>query len=99
VGVTTTASRPSSASEAPTRFRQKGGAVSLISNAPRGRAGRPHARPQVPRSAYDAIVTPRRDARDGETGGEPVYLIGPERDHTIFTGPMRRSAPRIRRNT
>jgi HAD superfamily hydrolase (TIGR01459 family) len=78
------------AADALTRFRQKGGAVSLISNAPR-----PGAQVEkmldhmgVPRSAYDGIVTSGDVTRDyvARHPGEPVLLIGPERDHTIFTG-------------
>jgi len=78
------------ASDALTRFRQKGGAVSLISNAPRPGAQvvRMLDHMGVPRSAYDAIVTSGDVTRTmvAKRAGEPVYLIGPERDHTIFTG-------------
>ena len=78
------------ASDALTRFRQKGGAVSLISNAPRPGAQvvRMLDHMGVPRSAYDAIVTSGDVTRAmvAKRAGEPVYLIGPERDHTIFTG-------------
>ena len=78
------------ASDALTRFRQKGGAVTLISNAPRPGDQVIHMldRMGVPRSAYDAIVTSGDVSRDyvGKHPGEPVLLIGPERDHTIFTG-------------
>ena len=78
------------ASDALTRFRQKGGAVSLISNAPRPGAQvvRMLDHLGVPRSAYDAIVTSGDVTRAmvAKRAGEPVYLIGPERDHTIFTG-------------
>jgi HAD superfamily hydrolase (TIGR01459 family) len=78
------------ASDALTRFRAQGGTVVLISNAPR-----PGAQVQrmldhlgVPRSAYDGIVTSGDVTRDyvAKRPGEPVLLIGPERDHTIFTG-------------
>ena len=78
------------ASDALTHFRQKGGAVSLISNAPRPGAQvvRMLDHLGVPRSAYDAIVTSGDVTRAmvAKRAGEPVYLIGPERDHTIFTG-------------
>jgi HAD superfamily hydrolase (TIGR01459 family) len=78
------------ASEALSRFRQKGGAVSLISNAPRPGAQviRMLDHMGVPRAAYDAIVTSGDVTRAmvAKRAGEPVYLIGPERDHTIFTG-------------
>jgi HAD superfamily hydrolase (TIGR01459 family) len=42
----------------------------------------------VPRSAYDGIVTSGDVTRDmvAKRAGEPFFLIGPERDHTIFTG-------------
>jgi HAD superfamily hydrolase (TIGR01459 family) len=78
------------ATDALARFRQKGGAVALISNAPR-----PGEQVQkmldhmgVPRAAYDGIVTSGDVTRDyvARHPGEPVLLIGPERDHTIFTG-------------
>jgi HAD superfamily hydrolase (TIGR01459 family) len=78
------------ASDALTRFRDKGGAVSLISNAPRPGAQVMQMldRMGVPRTAYDAIVTSGDVTRAMVTKrpGEPFYLIGPERDHTIFTG-------------
>ena len=78
------------ASDALTRFRQKGGAVALISNAPRPGDQVIHMldRMGVPHSAYDGIVTSGDVARDyvSKHPGEPVLLIGPERDHSIFTG-------------
>ena len=78
------------ASEALTRFRQQGGSVVLISNAPRPGAQviRMLDHMSVPRSAYDAIVTSGDVTRDfvGKHAGEPVFHIGPERDVTIFTG-------------
>jgi HAD superfamily hydrolase (TIGR01459 family) len=78
------------ASDALTRFRAKGGAVSLISNAPRPGEQVRHMLDHmgVPRSAYDGIVTSGDVTRDyvAKHPGEPVLLIGPERDHTIFTG-------------
>ena len=78
------------ASDALTRFRDKGGTVSLISNAPRPGAQviRMLDRMGVPRTAYDAIVTSGDVTRAmvAKRPGEPFYLIGPERDHTIFTG-------------
>jgi HAD superfamily hydrolase (TIGR01459 family) len=78
------------ASDALTRFRQKGGRVALISNAPRPGEQVIHMldRMGVPHSAYDGIVTSGDVARDyvSKRPGEPVLLIGPERDHSIFTG-------------
>ena len=62
----------------------------LISNAPRPgaqvRKFLDHLK--VPHSAYDAIVTSGDVTRDvvAKRAGEKFYLIGPERDHTIFTG-------------
>jgi HAD superfamily hydrolase (TIGR01459 family) len=78
------------ACEALTRFREQGRTVVLISNAPR-----PGAQVRkfldhlnVPHSAYDAIVTSGDVTRDvvAKRAGQKFYLIGPERDHTIFTG-------------
>ena len=72
------------------RFRDGGGTVVLISNAPRpgaqvtGLLDHLH----VPHSAYDGIVTSGDVTRAmvEKRPGESVFLIGPERDHTIFTG-------------
>ena len=78
------------ACEALTRFREQGGTVVLISNAPRPgaqvRKFLDHLK--VPHSAYDAIVTSGDVTRDvvAKRAGQKFYLIGPERDHTIFTG-------------
>lgn len=78
------------ASAALTRFREQGGSVVLISNAPRpgAQVTRMLDHMHVPRSAYDAIVTSGDVTRDfvGKRAGEPVFHIGPERDLTIFTG-------------
>src|SRR5437660_2924803 len=78
------------ASEALTNFRQKGGAVVLISNAPRpgNQVIRMLDRMGVPHAAYDAIVTSGDVTRDmvAQRAGEPFFLIGPERDHSIFEG-------------
>jgi HAD superfamily hydrolase (TIGR01459 family) len=73
-----------------TRFREKGGTVVLISNAPRpgDQVTRLLDHLAVPHSAYDGIVT-SGDVTRAEVArrpGESVFLIGPERDHTIFTG-------------
>jgi HAD superfamily hydrolase (TIGR01459 family) len=78
------------ASDALARFRRKGGAVALISNAPRPgeqvMAMLDHM--GVPRSAYDGIVTSGDVTRAevARRAGQNVFHIGPERDHTIFTG-------------
>ena len=78
------------ACEALSRFREQGGTVVLISNAPRPgaqvRKFLDHLK--VPHSAYDAIVTSGDVTRDvvAKRAGQKFYLIGPERDHTIFTG-------------
>jgi len=78
------------ASEALARFRQQGGSVVLISNAPRpgAQVTRLLDHLHVPHSAYDAIVTSGDVTRDfvGKRAGEPVFHIGPERDLPIFTG-------------
>jgi HAD superfamily hydrolase (TIGR01459 family) len=78
------------ASEALSNFRHKGGAVVLISNAPRpgNQVVRMLDRMGVPHTAYDGIVTSGDVTRDmvARRSGEPVFLIGPERDHSIFTG-------------
>lgn len=78
------------AGDALVRFRAQGGTVVLISNAPRpGRyVARMLERLGVPREAYDDIVTSGDVTRDyvaGRPGGR-VFHIGPERDHSVFTG-------------
>jgi len=78
------------ACEALARFRQQGGSVVLISNAPR--PGQQVIRLldhlHVPRETYDGIMTSGDVTRAivEKRAGERVFLIGPERDHTIFTG-------------
>src|SRR5882757_1819003 len=78
------------ACEALANFRQKGGAVVLISNAPRpgNQVTRMLDRMSVPHAAYDGIVTSGDVTRDmvEKRSGQRVFLIGPERDHSIFTG-------------
>ena len=78
------------ACDALARFREKGGSVVLISNAPRpgGQVTRLLDHLQVPHSAYDSIVTSGDVTRAfvARRAGEPVFHIGPERDLTIFTG-------------
>jgi HAD superfamily hydrolase (TIGR01459 family) len=78
------------------RFREHGGTVVLISNAPR-----PGERLKsqldgfgVPRAAYDAIVS-SGDVTVSEIAarpGEPVCHIGPARDYALFDG---QDAPRV----
>jgi HAD superfamily hydrolase (TIGR01459 family) len=78
------------ACQALTRFREKGGSVVLISNAPRpgDQVIRLLDHLNVPRSTYDGIMTSGDVTRTevGKRAGEKVFLIGPERDYTIFTG-------------
>jgi HAD superfamily hydrolase (TIGR01459 family) len=72
------------------KFRNQGGTVVLITNAPR-----PGDFVQnfidtlkVPREAYDAIVSSGDVSRSlvGERAGERVFHVGPERDLPIFEG-------------
>src|ERR1700739_2741246 len=78
------------ACDALARFRAGGGTVVLISNAPRPREWvvRSLDRLHVPRAAYDGLATSGEWPRAFLRGhpGETVFLIGPERDHTIFDG-------------
>jgi len=71
------------------RFRQGGGTVMLISNAPRPGAGvvQQLDRLGVPRTAYDGIVTSGDVTRDfiAERRGTTVHHVGPERDRSIFS--------------
>ncbi|WP_201861670.1 TIGR01459 family HAD-type hydrolase [Microvirga soli] len=78
------------ASNALTRFRAKGGRVVLVSNAPRPGAsvGTQLDGFQVPRSAYDAIVTSGDLTRLAiqERIDKVVHHIGPPRDMPIYNG-------------
>ena len=78
------------ACQALTRFREKGGSVVLISNAPRpgNQVVRLLDHLNVPHATYDGIMTSGDVTRAevARRAGEKVFLIGPERDHTIFTG-------------
>jgi HAD superfamily hydrolase (TIGR01459 family) len=71
------------------KFRQSGGHVILISNAPRPGAGviRMLDRLGVARSAYDRIMTSGDVTREfvARRSGQ-VYHLGPERDRPIFSG-------------
>jgi HAD superfamily hydrolase (TIGR01459 family) len=78
------------AHDALSRFRAKGGAVVLITNAPRpgSEVKRQLDRMKVPESAYDAIVA-SGDVTRGvmkERPGQSVFWVGPERDRPIFEG-------------
>jgi HAD superfamily hydrolase (TIGR01459 family) len=76
------------AGEALTRFREKGGRVVLVSNAPR--PGTLVTRQLddygVPRTAYDDIRTSGDLSRAivAENGARPFHHIGPERDLGLF---------------
>jgi HAD superfamily hydrolase (TIGR01459 family) len=78
------------ASDALTRFRAKGGQVVLVSNAPRPGAsvGTQLDGFQVPRTAYDAIVTSGDLTRLAiqERIDRIVHHIGPPRDMPIYDG-------------
>jgi HAD superfamily hydrolase (TIGR01459 family) len=78
------------ACEALTRFRDGGGTVILITNAPRASDAvvRILDRMSVARDVYDA-VTSSGDVTRGIVAGRPgqrVFHLGPERDHSIFIG-------------
>src|SRR5688500_4487705 len=70
--------------DALSRFRAKGGAVVLITNAPRPNhvVKRQLDKLGVPRHAYDAIVASGDVTRGvvAEREGKRVFVIGPERD-------------------
>jgi HAD superfamily hydrolase (TIGR01459 family) len=72
------------------RFRQSGGTVILITNAPRPGAsvGRILDRLNVPRDAYDAIVSSGDVTRSVVESrlGQRIFHLGPERDVPIFSG-------------
>jgi HAD superfamily hydrolase (TIGR01459 family) len=78
------------ATEALTRFRDGGGRVVLITNAPRPRSAVREMldRLGVPHSAYDEIVTSGDAARAllAARPGLRVYHVGPERDLPIYFG-------------
>jgi HAD superfamily hydrolase (TIGR01459 family) len=71
-----------------TRFRQGGGTVILITNAPRASDAvvRILDRMQVAHEVYDAIVSSGDVTRGivGRRAGQRVFHLGPERDHSIF---------------
>ena len=74
--------------EACKNFRDTGGTVILLSNAPRPAASVAEGldRIGVPRSAWDAIVSSGDAARAliAQLGTTPVFHIGPERDLPLF---------------
>jgi HAD superfamily hydrolase (TIGR01459 family) len=77
------------AAEALTRFRQGGGTVVLVSNAPRpGHSVVPHLDELgVPRSAWDGIVTSGDVTRALlEAEHRPYFWLGPDRDAPLFEG-------------
>jgi HAD superfamily hydrolase (TIGR01459 family) len=70
------------------RFREGGGAVVLITNAPRPASGiqRMLERLRVPRDAYDSIVS-SGDVTVSlmlDRGERPVHHVGPPRDNSLF---------------
>jgi len=72
------------------RMRARGGAVILVTNAPRPNevVARQLERLHVPRETYDAIVS-SGDVTRGvieERRGQTLYHLGPERDRSIFKG-------------
>ncbi len=79
-----------SATEACRAFRQRGGTVLLLSNAPRPWTSVAGALEKigVDREAWDAIVTSGDAARGliAEWAGRPVHHLGPERDLPLLEG-------------
>lgn len=78
------------ACDALTRFRQGGGSVVLITNAPRpnGVVAKQVEQFGAPRSIYDAIVSSGDVTRDeiGKRPGQTIFHVGPKRDLAIFEG-------------
>lgn len=78
------------ACDALAQFRQAGGTVILITNAPRpGQAViRQLDHLLVPHDAYDGIVSSGDVTRGviAQRPGQSVFHLGPERDHAIFDG-------------
>jgi HAD superfamily hydrolase (TIGR01459 family) len=85
------------ACDALTRFRDKGGTVVLITNAPRpnGVVASQVAQFGAPRSIYDAIVSSGDVTRSEieKRPGETILHVGPKRDLAIFEGLDVRFAP------
>jgi HAD superfamily hydrolase (TIGR01459 family) len=80
-----------------TRFRQGGGTVILVTNAPRASDSvrRILDRMNVAHEVYDAIVSSGDVTRGivARRAGQRVFHLGPERDHSIFTGLAVKFAP------
>src|SRR5437763_11217292 len=84
------------------RFRERGGAVVLITNAPRPASGieRMLRRLEVPQHSYDAIVS-SGDVTVSlmlERGDKRVHHVGPPRDNSLFREAAERSGrpdPRV----
>jgi HAD superfamily hydrolase (TIGR01459 family) len=78
------------ASDACMRFRERGGVVVLLSNAPRPAASvLPYLDGLgVPREVFDAIITSGDLARKlvRERRADPLFHLGPERDLPLFDG-------------
>jgi HAD superfamily hydrolase (TIGR01459 family) len=78
------------ANHALTRFRDGGGKVMLMTNAPRPKAAVIEMldRLGVPRSAYDDVITSGDTARSflAARPGVRLYHVGPERDLPIYFG-------------
>jgi HAD superfamily hydrolase (TIGR01459 family) len=78
------------ACDALVRARARGATVILITNAPRPSEAvmRQIDKLQVPRDAYDAIVSSGDVTRSviQSRPGESLFHMGPARDHSIFTG-------------
>lgn len=72
------------------RFREAGGAIVLVTNAPRPEAKVASMldRLGLPREAYDAIITSGDVSRSilGEFADAKVFHLGPERDVGVFEG-------------
>ncbi|PSC04590.1 TIGR01459 family HAD-type hydrolase [Alsobacter soli] len=85
------------AGEALTRFREGGGTVVLVSNAPRPALSVvPHLdQLGVVRSAWDGAVTSGDVTRSmlEERAGAPYYWLGPDRDAPLFRGLSAKQAP------
>jgi HAD superfamily hydrolase (TIGR01459 family) len=73
-----------------TRFRHGGGTVILVTNAPRASDAvqRILDRMNVAHEVHDAIVSSGDVTRSivARRAGQRVFHLGPERDHSIFTG-------------